>query len=206
MINLKQNYVYDGEWLDDLQSGIGREIKGDEKYTGGFLNGKYHGNGIFIDNEQNQYDGEWLYGKRSGMGSWSNKQGDQYKGEFFNDLFTGHGQFTFSNGDLYVGEFVEGKICGYGEYLYLNWEVYQGICKDGLPNGLGKLKKNSGIRLEGGFINGEIVREDCSVIYEDGRIFRGSVDEKYRPNGRGVMEYSSSKIVPGVWVHGIQDT
>lgn len=58
------SYIYEGEWDGDAQNGEGSEIKGREKYFGSFVNGKYHGNGIYIDNDLNQYDGEWVHGLR----------------------------------------------------------------------------------------------------------------------------------------------
>lgn len=140
------------------------------------------------------------------MGHWVNTVGDQYKGEFSNDLFEGHGQFTFSNGDIYVGDFRKGEISGFGEYLYLNGEVYKGHFEKGVPEGKGELQKNSGVKVEGNFVAGEVLRDECTVRYDDGRVFRGSVDEKFKANGRGVMEFPSSNIIPGLWTHGIQDS
>lgn len=205
MTKSKEEYVYDGEWANDIQNGQGREIKNQKKYTGSFLNGNYHGYGLYVDSDLNQYDGEWASGLRSGIGHWTGSSGDQYKGEFFNGLFSGRGQFTFFNGDIYVGDFKDGKINGQGEYLYLNGETYKGSFKDGIPSGKGELKKNSGIKLSGCFENGEVFKESCCVYYEDGRVYKGSVDEKFRPHGRGVMELPSSNIIPGVWNHGQQE-
>ena len=140
------------------------------------------------------------------MGHWINPNGDQYKGEFLLNVFEGHGQYTFGSGDIYVGEFRNGKISGYGEYLYLNGEVYKGIFENGLRCGKGELRKNSGILIEGNFAQGELLRDNCTVTYVDGRVFRGAVDEKFKPDGRGVMEFPSGNIVPGIWSRGVQES
>jgi hypothetical protein len=199
------DYVYDGDWANDVQTGSGREIKGRNKYTGGFLNGKYHGAGILIDEAQNTYDGEWANGKKQGMGHWVSISGEQYCGEFYNDLFGGKGQLTFQNADIYVGGFVQGKMCGQGELLYLNGETYKGDFNENKPNGCGKLSKKNGIVVEGGFSDGVLNKTDCKVYYEDGRIYEGSVDEKFRPHGRGLLKHAAGTAEEGSWVHGIKD-
>ena len=110
LVSLNNDYVYDGDWSQDQQFGVGREIKGQNKYTGNFLKGKYHGSGILIDETLAQYDGEWAFGKKQGMGHWTSNKGEQYCGEFFNDLFAGKGQLTLENADIYVGSFEAARL------------------------------------------------------------------------------------------------
>lgn len=57
-----------------------------DKYTGEFLNGQFHGKGIY---------------------TYAN--GDKYEGEFMNGKFTGKGTFTCSNGKQFTGN-VENKV------------------------------------------------------------------------------------------------
>lgn len=200
-----EKYVYDGMWVHDLPDGPACEIKRDCKYNGNFVGGKYNGNGIIVYSDQSQYDGEWVNGLRQGMGHWANGKGDSYRGEFVNDQFCGQGQFSYAEGDIFVGKFKDGLMFGTGEFLYLNGEVYKGeVCK-GKPHGKGVLAKKSGIKIKGIFDMGELNRSDVDVCYEDGRNYQGSIDDKFRPHGRGVMNFPSQNFIPAVWVHGIQE-
>lgn len=192
-------------WINGLQDGPACEIKGDCKYNGNFAGGKYNGYGIIVYPDNTQYNGEWLNGVKQGMGHWINGKGDSFKGEFVNDLFCGQGQFTYAEGDIFVGYFKDGQMTGVGEFLYLNGEVYKGEVFKDKPHGKGAIAKKSGIRVEGIFDMGELNRNDVVIYYEDGRFYEGSIDEKFKPHGRGVMHFPSNNFIPAVWVHGIQD-
>jgi hypothetical protein len=43
-----QTFVYDGEWKNDMRTGNGRLIIEEEKYSGNFLNNKFHGQGVQV--------------------------------------------------------------------------------------------------------------------------------------------------------------
>ena len=81
----------------------------------------------------------------------------------------------------------------------------QGEFLDNKPHGKGVLKKKTGISIEGNFVEGELDKSACKVTYEDGRVYEGSIDEKFKPHGKGVLSHSSENVVSGTWVHGIQD-
>ena len=45
-----------------MREGIGQLITKNYKYSGGFLNDKFDGDGIFCDEEGNIYQGDWVNG------------------------------------------------------------------------------------------------------------------------------------------------
>jgi hypothetical protein len=159
MTALKEKYVYDGSWVNDLQEGQGCEVREGCSYNGSFFNGKYHGNGMIAYNDSSQYNGEWVLGRKQGMGRWTNKDGDAFKGEFFNDLFHGQGQLSLENGDIYSGVFVNGKIHGKGECLLANGEFFEGEFVDGVKNSKESFDVEGGGKGEGDFVNGDIKKQ-----------------------------------------------
>ena len=63
-----------------------RSYENGDKYIGEFVNGQFHGKGIY---------------------TYAN--GDKYEGEFVNGKFTGKGNFTYSNGKQFTGN-LENKV------------------------------------------------------------------------------------------------
>lgn len=69
-----------------------------DSYTGSFLNGKMHGQGIYMSASGNTYCGGFLIGAKSGYGEVSDVKGNSYKGFFKNDLRHGKGIYTDKSG------------------------------------------------------------------------------------------------------------
>ena len=82
-----------------------KESKKGHKYVGEFLNGKFHGQGIFT------------------------YKGRKYVGQYKNHKRHGQGTYTYSNGDKYVGEWKKGKRHGKGTLTHANGKVEEGIWK-----------------------------------------------------------------------------
>ena len=85
--------VYEGGYKGDyergyMRNGEGKEYGGsgsDMVYSGEFVNGYYHGNGVSIKNGFVCYKGEWKYGYPNGNGVLMNSKGvETYKGEWKN--------------------------------------------------------------------------------------------------------------------------
>ena len=85
--------VYEGGYKGDyergyMRNGEGKEYDGsgsDMVYSGEFVNGYYHGNGVSIKNGFVCYKGEWKYGYPNGNGVLMNSKGvETYKGEWKN--------------------------------------------------------------------------------------------------------------------------
>lgn len=102
-----------------------------DKYTGGYKNGTFNGNGIFIKSNGEIYNGNFVNGKFDGKGSLKYSNGESYEGFFKNGKLDGKGIFRFNSGEFYNGEYKEGKKSGLGTlYSKLGDEVYAGIWED----------------------------------------------------------------------------
>jgi len=95
------NGRYDGQWVDDMQHGHGRQTWSDGRiFEGQFANGKFEGHGHM---------------------TWRVSEGTlEYEGEYKNDLKHGRGRFTWADGRVYDGQWHEGKR--HGQALYTNPE------------------------------------------------------------------------------------
>ena len=110
----RHSYDYDGEWLNDLQHGEGKETQSDERgvhlstvtevYTGSFKEGKRHGHGVILEDN---FDGSFTDGK------------NRFEGEFSEGRTIGKGVCKYANGDTFEGEFADyGNKHGHGVYTY----------------------------------------------------------------------------------------
>ena len=66
-----------------------------EYYKGDFINGMFHGKGVYV---------------------WAN--GERYEGDFFFNRRTGKGVYFWPSGERYEGEFADGKLEGWGIYTW----------------------------------------------------------------------------------------
>jgi len=196
--------VYDGEWVQDLKHGNGRQILGQKQYSGGFRQGKYEGFGVLVDEEGGIYEGDWKMGLQNGMGHWHSPEGTVYRGEFLDGEFHGQGQLILSNGETYVGHFQKGKKHGLGEYFYEDGEIYKGMFYDDNKHGRGTIIKEDGSEITAVFKRGEVSLGSCCVDYKDGKKYQGALDKQLRPHGKGVMTLKSGSIIPSFWEHGDQ--
>ena len=71
--------VYEGYWLYDKQSGVGRGIWPDgSHYVGQFQNGAWHGKGTYVWADGKKYEGEFFKGNSHGQGTYSYTDGSVY--------------------------------------------------------------------------------------------------------------------------------
>jgi serine/threonine protein kinase len=112
-------------------TGTNKFINGD-RYTGGYLDGKFEGQGTYIDRYGTTFVGEFRNGKRNGQGTYRFANRDGYFGNFKDDGFHGQGTYTWANGSKYVGEYKDNKFHGRGSLFGSNGSVQQaGIWEDG---------------------------------------------------------------------------
>merc|ERR1719387_705090 len=82
---LKDGRVYQGAWRDnDLCYGTLTWPSGD-KYVGGFVADKQHGEGTLTKASGHSYEGQWMEGVQSGQGMRKWPDGRTYEGSFSND-------------------------------------------------------------------------------------------------------------------------
>ena len=133
-INFSNGNSYNGDWLDDKQTGFGTlYYKDGSKYIGDFVDGKSHGKGRITLVNGDFYDGDWNVGSRTGYGSYQWADGNtRYVGEFDNGILNGKGVFYYADGREYDGEFVNGKYHGIGKLVSPDGEVlYDGEWDNG---------------------------------------------------------------------------
>lgn len=79
---------------------------------------------------------------------------------------------------MFQGKFKRGETKGKGILVNHEGEEYEGICKNCLPNGLGRQKCTNGSVYVGEFLNGK--REGQGRLMSvDGSIYEGSFKNNY---------------------------
>jgi hypothetical protein len=89
--NSSPDYIYDGEWSYDKREGHGQLITKHIKYSGNFKNDKYHGYGVYCDQDSTVYCGDWERGMKHGTGQITFKNGNSFTGDFIKDKENGNG-------------------------------------------------------------------------------------------------------------------
>jgi hypothetical protein len=122
-------YVTDVVYSFDSKTGL---------YSGGWLDGKPQGEGVYVytetdveNSETITYKGEWNNGLRSGQGVMTWTDGTSYDGEFANDEFNGYGVYIGLDGTVSEGNFKDGTSDGDSVYTYTNGDVYDIVYKKG---------------------------------------------------------------------------
>jgi hypothetical protein len=77
------------------------------------------------------YTGQFLNGKKHGQGVMKFKNGDLFEGEWTNDDMHGIGKYTWNTGDYYIGSFVHDRQEGKGALFLINGMILSGIWKAG---------------------------------------------------------------------------
>jgi hypothetical protein len=83
-------------------------------YTGQFLDGKYHGLGVYVWPSGKKFVGRWSNGVKNGHGLYSWPNGKKYDGEYKIGLKDGYGRMTWPDGTNYCGKFRRNKRSGRG--------------------------------------------------------------------------------------------
>ncbi|MEO7221804.1 MAG: hypothetical protein ABIY37_04970 [Devosia sp.] len=78
------------------------------QYRGALVDGRFEGEGEFIDSAGFSYSGNWRNGLMEGEGRLMLANGDEYVGIFRNGLRDGDGVFTTASGFVYRGGFTAG--------------------------------------------------------------------------------------------------
>lgn len=112
-----------------------------------------------------KYSGGWLQSKFEGDGILERPNGTNYTGSFKGGLFHGRGKYTYTNsktfrgkyGNTYEGRFVEGDFDDVDGVMHIVGGVsYRGGFKKGVKHGKGKL-----VQSDGKIVRGVFVDDDC---------------------------------------------
>ena len=151
----KDGSIYKGVFKNGKYDGLGKEFFEDgTKFEGFYTDGqkKY---GTFLWNNGSKYQGQFLNGVFHGKGvySWANNK--TYNGNWANGKMNGKGKFSYPDGSYYEGEFINGKKCGFGLYKWENDKYYEGKWKNDKQNGFGIYHEKNKV-IKGFWIDGKL--------------------------------------------------
>lgn len=117
-----------------------------------------------------------------------------YAGYTANDVPHLWGQLWHGR-QYYQGTFSNGQLCGYGTQVLPNGEKYVGCFAEGQWHGAGTYFAEDGSVFQGVFRRGKLRRLR----------YRGEVDDKLRPHGRGIRYETDGWIsYNGMWQRGVR--
>lgn len=134
------------------------------------------------------FQGAFVSGQKSGQASYCSPEGDVYQGEFEQDLMDGTGLLIYKKHPVYFafqGDFSKDKFKGNG-FLWLR----------------------SGEVLEAQFERSALKSKphDAKILYPNGDLYTGKLDNFLRSGGRGKMMYQDSGIIyEGTWLKDQRD-
>lgn len=133
----------------DCENGHGLLVVKDERglvrYTGKFIDGKYHGFGkLELLDQGRTYKGNFMLGMRHGRGSQWDREGSVYIGMWRNDKRNGQGLQAYR-----VQDWTEDKHTEH--WLSVNTENYQGGFRNNVFDGEGTYRWADGITYTGGW-------------------------------------------------------
>ncbi len=219
---------YTGKFAEDVFCGKGVYTFGSgDRYDGYFWKNRYHGTGTLTRASGFEYSCEsWQAGVMTGYGTcsrngtavykghWRNYKyhgkgvlvqgGATYEGEFRDGLYHGIGTLTMADGDEYsCDSWRRGFMNGHGTYRCNGTTVYKGYWKNSKYHGEGELQLvQRGETYEGKFRDG-VFRH--GKVTKPRLVYVGMVDDKLRPDGKGVMYYDKQTATVeqrGRWVGG----
>jgi hypothetical protein len=156
---------YNGDWLNDLQTGRASvKFPDGNHYEGPVVNGRPHGQGRMLYASGDSYSGQFNAGVKEGRGIYIWKNGQKFDGEWKNQSPAGMGRMEFASGAIYEGQFSDGEPNGKGTFKWPGGDQYTGEWKTGKKHGQGSFTWKSGDRWDGVYENdaqktGELTRK-----------------------------------------------
>jgi len=98
------------EYTDSEQMSGVQTFENGDVYTGSFLDGKKHGQGILETRSKRIYDGGWENDVPHGLGVNTFPNGKIYRGEYKLGRPYGNGQWIYSDGKTYSGTWIKGQF------------------------------------------------------------------------------------------------
>ena len=129
---------------------------------------------------------------------------------------------VYRNGDIYNGDFAQGKEHGNGQMMFADpASEYVGSWSNGMPSGMGIMKRSNGGSYEGHFLAGRYYGQGtlslpdgtryrgqwsndalngfATVEYRDGRYYRGTLSNGKR-HGSGFLQWADGSSYEGTFV------
>jgi len=230
---LADGSTYSGDMpvRDELYQGV-HTLENGDKYEGTFLNGRYHGQGMYLISKYGTiYTGEFVSGKkcgrgvtkygcsirheglykdgeRSGMGMTFGLKGSVYRGMYENDHHSGTGFRLFEKQDgedrlSYMGEW-QIVMHGEGVLTMKDGTVFQATFVQGKMTGPAFVCKPCGYRYEGMLLNGK-EHGQGKCWYGDKSTFEGEWENGFPKEGIRVETDGcvyKGQMSPGYLRHG----
>jgi len=141
----KGQTTYRGEWIEDLQHGVGVETwDGGSSYSGQFVYGKKEGYGVYTWPDGSIYQGTWEGNSINGKGHYIGKDGRQFRGEWKGAVIHGIGEYTWPDGRSFCGQYCNDQKEGFGVFTWRDQRRFEGFWLQGKQHGRGCTYKASG--------------------------------------------------------------
>lgn len=201
----KTGAVYDGQWLNNIRDGTGRQTWPDgAEYHGEWKQNCAQGRGYFKHADGDIYIGQWRDNMVHGVGSYHHRdQGITYSGTFVNDAQEGVGVEGWPDNSKYRGQFSSGKKSGHGVYEWPDGSQYEGQWVDNRIDGLGTYTGVDGRRYTGRWQR-STMHGLGKYQWSDGRHYEGQYvwDQK---DGFGIFTWADGRKYEGFWKAGRQN-
>ena len=172
--------LFDGEWVDGMKEGHGKEIQSLVIYEGSFKQGKRHGEGVLsLPGGQLIYSGSWANGKKSGQGCEILKGGIKYEGSFRNDQYDGAGKQWQDNVLVFDGHF-----------------------RNGFREGAGTVYNQDGSIASKGMFHENRLNGICTIYHGSPSVYYTGMVTNDLPNGQGIEHLANGDIYEGEFVNG----
>jgi hypothetical protein len=189
---------YEGEWQDGKEHGRGKRLfEEDHYYEGEWRAGEREGYGFYHWPNKTHYEGEFKEGFRHGQGTyvWSEKA--KYVGQWQKGIEHGKGTRTWADGDRYEGDWVQGTRTGYGVYSWPNGSSYEGKWFQCAHEGYGVYRWPDG-RVYNGHFSANKKHGFGEYVWPDGARFSGNWRNGVR-HGDGFMLWPDGTRFQGEW-------
>lgn len=184
------------------------------RYVGEIRNGKPHGKGKLMFNQDDEggwlsYDGEWENGKKTGQGTLEWQDGSKYQGSWRNDQINGQGTLYYAyDNRKYIGTWTDGEMFGQGTIVWPDGTRYEGEFSHTAPNGQGKLyyspsNDRGRVSYEGDWIEG-VQTGKGTMFWNSGDRYEGQF-ENGEMSGYGTYYFSDGTKHVGWFKDGLRN-
>lgn len=119
-------------------------------YSGGVLNDRKEGYGVFTFDDGDRYEGYWKNDLKQRKGKLIDaKNGIYFIGEYHKGKKEGFGIYKYSEGAKYEGFWLDNKLYGQGKMVYNDNSYYQGFFENDKKEGIGTYYWNDFSYYEG---------------------------------------------------------
>lgn len=121
------DYLFEGEFIHDLPTNYGKEIRKEIVYEGYFEKGFYEGKGSLVFPNGRRYEGNFKSHQFHGEGELIGDDGIVYKGEWVEGSLN-FGTISYYDGSYYIGE-LKGSFFKHGKGEFFNADgkkLYEG--------------------------------------------------------------------------------